>query len=191
MNLKRCLTTTRGDGSSREGGADLARWECSISAGVSVETLRAAYRVAAEYVNAGSQQGDILQALYALDRRTASRAEDSADVKNKAMAYATELTRYPLEVVIDACKQIAREQTFFPALAEIVKACDRLMDKRRAILTAIEIAGRKAAKPEQTAGANDELATLRDDPAWIEWMRQVNDNPLTVKPWEQFQREYR
>ena len=190
MNLKRCLTTTRGDGSSREGGVDLARWECSVSEGLDIETLRAAYRVAKQYVEREASREIVANALYALKMRTASRKEDAADIESRVLALTPELTRYPPDVVVEGLKDIARNQSFFPTLAEIIRTLDRFMDKRRSILTAIEIAGRNASKPKDAEGRNEELDDLRSDPCWVEWMRQVNDNPLTVKPWEQFRREW-
>jgi len=108
----------------------------------------------------------VTAALYALRSRTAARKEDAADLENKALTYATELEKYPPDVVVEGCKSIARKQKFFPALAEIITELESLMQKRRTILAAIERAGRRVELPPVTVDRPD-----TDDPVWQEWMK--------------------
>jgi len=166
MNLRRSLRTTSSGGYELSGGADAGEWTCDIAPGVNVETLRAAYRIAKAAVDVQSSDELVMNALMALRSRTASRKQDSEDVSARAKMYVTELTRFPPDVVVEAGKQLGRTQTFFPALAEIVTACEALVAKRRAILAAIERAG-KANKPAPvTVDRRDS-----DDPVWQEWMK--------------------
>ena len=132
-----------------------------------METLRECYRVVAPACKQTCPSEVVTAALYALRSRTVARKEDAADLENKALTYATELEKYPPDVVVEGCKNVARRQKFFPALAEIIEELEGLMQKRRAVLAAIERAGRDD-KPKPVAVDRPDT----DDPVWQAWMKE-------------------
>ena len=159
---------------------DLSEWECEIGA-TDVETLRECYRIVSPACKQACPSEVVTAALYALRSRTAARKEDAADLENKALTYATELEKYPPDVVVEGCKSIARKQKFFPALAEIITELESLMQKRRAILAAIERAGRRVEPRPVTVDRPD-----TDDPVWQEWMKGfLAGNHVTFEEYKQ------
>jgi hypothetical protein len=54
--------------------------------------------------------------------------------------YAGALKRYPADVALKACEELAVRCSWFPTLGEIVAECDRYASPRQAMLTGIESA---------------------------------------------------
>jgi hypothetical protein len=98
--------------------------------------------------------------------RLVTAAQDRADEDLHAafVFYAEELADYPADIVSSACRQLARSQTFWPALAELVSLCNQLLLDRRILQRALK-RGPNVRKP--TAA---EIARRRQyagvDPVW-------------------------
>jgi hypothetical protein len=82
-------------------------------------------------------QPEIVKELLKLKRLTKSRAEPEADLEAIFVAFAEELADYPPDVIRCALRQIARHETFFPSLNEIIAECQPLTHKRRCIARAL------------------------------------------------------
>ena len=52
--------------------------------------------------------------------------------------YTGALKRYPADVALRACEQLAMRCSWFPTLGEIVAECDRYAGPRKAMLSGIE-----------------------------------------------------
>ena len=73
---------------------------------------------------------------------TASRDRAEIDETLMAQAYLDELQAYPADVVVDACRSLARSSRFFPSLAELTDALDWRVARRRRLGEALERAAR-------------------------------------------------
>lgn len=64
---------------------------------------------------------------------TKSRERDGIDLKMMVARFMDELLVYPADIVQTALRNWARDETFWPALAEIRKACQWRLERRRRI----------------------------------------------------------
>lgn len=74
--------------------------------------------------------------LLRLSSLTVPRREGEVAGELRAMAYAEELSRYPADVVIWACREWPRsgaQGSFFPAWAELRALCERRVERRRGL----------------------------------------------------------
>lgn len=78
----------------------------------------------------------ISQELLILGAKTVSRRESDLDGELRAMAYAEELSRYPDDVVVWACREWVRlgeQGKWWPSWAELRALCERRVERRRAL----------------------------------------------------------
>jgi hypothetical protein len=78
---------------------------------------------------------------------TTSRPRDAADVRGLIAIFAAELADYPADVVATAFRSWARRERYWPALAEIVEACDRENRWRASLARALDDLERIARTP--------------------------------------------
>jgi pimeloyl-ACP methyl ester carboxylesterase len=73
----------------------------------------------------------VMAELLRLAAVTKSRAESEEDQAFRFAAFRDELAEFPADVVRTALRKIARRETFFPSLAELVDQCQREFKHRR------------------------------------------------------------
>jgi hypothetical protein len=79
----------------------------------------------------------VVEELARLRMLTKSRAGDETDRELTYVALAEELVEFPPDVIRSALRKIARRETFFPSLAEMIDQCQREVRNRRLIARAI------------------------------------------------------
>lgn len=68
---------------------------------------------------------------------TKSRSRDGLDLKLMVAKFVDELLEFPADIVQTALKGWAREEVFWPSLAEIRKACVWRVERRRRLLESL------------------------------------------------------
>ena len=79
-----------------------------------------------------------MKELARLKMLTKSAKADGDDTKFQLAVMAEELSEYPMDAVKDACRDIAKRSTFFPAWVELKALCDESVLKRRCLIRALE-----------------------------------------------------
>lgn len=77
------------------------------------------------------------KAVQTLRIRTVRRFEDVDDMVAVIAVYSEDLSEYPADVVIDACRSWARQSKWFPAWVELQELCDLMIRRRRAMRDAV------------------------------------------------------
>lgn len=77
------------------------------------------------------------KAVTALRLRTKARPEHKNDLDALVTIFADDLSAYPPDVVVDACKVWARENKWFPAWSELLDYLEPRVRKRRLMLDAL------------------------------------------------------
>lgn len=109
------------------------------------------------------------EALAYCDGLTVRRADDAAAVT--IAAYKSVLSRYPLDVALQALRDWPERNRFFPAWAELREVCERLVAPRRELKAAIEFTMAhgpdKPPQPMQTAPRekSSPVVDIRPQPA--------------------------
>ena len=98
--------------------------------------LRRARELIAPLVR-GCDKRTALIELTRLKMTTVSKAESQEDLNMRLAVYAEELTAYPTDCVVQACRKWTRMEKFFPAWAELKEILDRLARKRLALWRAV------------------------------------------------------
>lgn len=83
----------------------------------------------------------VINALARLRALTKAREGQADDLM--AAAYTEELAAYPADIVVDACKSVAKDSVFFPAWAELREACEWRVMRRRRLAEALAKYGKK------------------------------------------------
>ena len=78
-----------------------------------------------------------LKAVTALRLRTTAKPEHSNDIAAMVALYVDDMADYPEDVVIEACRSLARSNKWFPAWAELYEALEWRVRKRRLMLKAM------------------------------------------------------
>lgn len=78
-------------------------------------------------------------AITTLRARTKARADDQDDQDTMLSIYASDVSVYPADIVVEACRSIGKEQIFFPSASEVIGACEWRVRKRRMMLDAISM----------------------------------------------------
>ena len=78
------------------------------------------------------------RALTAMRMRTKGAAEASEDTEMRLALFAADLTAYPADVVIEACRFWGRNEKWFPSWAELREILDRRVQRRRAMRAALD-----------------------------------------------------
>lgn len=117
-----------------------------------------------------------------------------ADPDSYLRAVRSLLTQSPPDVAAEAVYNLITANKYMPEVAELDTALQDATVKRHRIVQACRVAykecQRRAAESESARQRAEERAANVDDPCWQEWMRQVGQSLPTVKPWEQFKREW-
>jgi hypothetical protein len=137
-----------------------------VKLGAPKEDLEEARRAVAGTCQPGASQ-TIAAELQRMRALTKSKAEPSVDASLAAAALFHEVSAYPTDVVVDACRKWSARETFFPSWAELKDMLERGMRKRRALLRAIESAIEKAdappTEPEVTIEERQRVGKLMGD----------------------------
>jgi hypothetical protein len=75
---------------------------------------------------------------------TKSRADGEDDLRMRMAIYIEELAPLPADAVLNGCRAWARENTWAPSLAELLKECRRFCQRRQGMRSALSFA---AARP--------------------------------------------
>jgi hypothetical protein len=73
----------------------------------------------------------VYKALARVAISTCHRSEDGPDAKFQRAIYAQELREFPADVVVEACRNWSRREKWWPAVAEILAECQKLVRWRR------------------------------------------------------------
>lgn len=108
-----------------------------IAPGASAEDARAALRLT-ERLLAPANRRDCGKEVGMLKVMTKEKNLGADDLDLQVRVYAEELSRYPLDAVRAACRGWAASQTFFPAWAELKRACEAEVLLRRRLVAGLE-----------------------------------------------------
>ncbi len=98
-----------------------------------------------------AERGTVRNELARLKIATKSRAQDGNDMTFEQAVYLDELSSYPVDVVVEACRKWARRETFWPSVSEAVAECDRLVNWRRVTRDALARMAQAQAVDERAA----------------------------------------
>jgi hypothetical protein len=77
------------------------------------------------------------KAVGALRMRTKARKETEDDLEMLMAIFTDDVSEYPADVVVDACKTWGKANVFFPSWSELNELCDRRFRKRAAMSAAL------------------------------------------------------
>ncbi len=101
---------------------------------VTTEAGRAAVQSASQMLNealAPAPKEVILKALARLKLSTNARNQDGDDARFQRAVYVEELAEFPADVVVEACRKMARLEDWFPPIGKLRAECQQLVRWRR------------------------------------------------------------
>lgn len=117
------------------------RFDCELSHydfhGAPAEDVEQALAIL-ETANKPAPPDVAAKAVTALRLRTKTRPEHANDLDALVTLFADDLSEYPADVVVDACKAWARQNKWFPSWSELIDYLDFRVRKRRRMLEALQ-----------------------------------------------------
>lgn len=129
------------------------------------ESERSHLRAEIDRVMAPDGKERVVRAIGLMHAVMKSRPGDGLDLDAILEVYSAELKNLPGVAVEESCRQLARTQTFFPALAEILKAVDTWTANYRIAQRAIDATiptMSRTERPVQVSSIQAKNSVLRD-----------------------------
>jgi hypothetical protein len=79
-----------------------------------------------------------MKELYGMSLGMARRKDQDEDFKMMIALYAGDLGEYPRDVIVDVCREMRREQKFFPVISDIRDECESRFEFRKALRSELE-----------------------------------------------------
>lgn len=105
--------------------------------GLPIAEVQTAYRMVSDALRSCSPRV-VKQELARLRALTSSREQGQEGLTMVMAAFAEELSRYPEDIVIDACRRWGRHKKWWPAFSELAEIMEEKITQRRELLKAIE-----------------------------------------------------
>jgi hypothetical protein len=106
---------------------------------------------------------------------TAKRAEGEFDLELSVGAITEELAVYPEDIVVDVCRNWARNNKWFPTLSELIAECEVLFDDRRRLLSAAKATRPAITSPKPRQDRHDIPKDQWDKWHWAEYVTEAEN----------------